>query len=104
MPRTVPARLVAALYAVAVVLTAGLLATAESGRMDPHAALLALLMVWVPLGYGLPTLVAVGRRHRHWYVILIANVVVGFTGFGWLFCLAAALGFVRVPKRMRLRS
>jgi hypothetical protein len=38
----------------------------------------------------IPTVVAMARRHRHRTTILVVNLLLGWTGFVWIFLLAWA--------------
>lgn len=46
--------------------------------------------------YFLPTVVAVGRRHRNWGALFMLNLLAGWTIVGWVICLVWAV--VRDPS------
>jgi hypothetical protein len=52
--------------------------------------------------YLLPAIIALKRRHRHVWAIVIMNIFLGWTGFAWVFVLAWAC--VDVPGPIRGRS
>jgi hypothetical protein len=41
--------------------------------------------------YFLPSIIAYARQHRNRSTIVILNVVMGWTGVGWIFCFVWAL-------------
>ena len=56
-----------------------------------YYALSALILL---AGYLLPTIVAFGRGHTRKGAILFLNVIIGWTGFGWLYLMLTAMGFI----------
>ena len=56
-----------------------------------YYALSALILL---AGYLLPTIVAFGRGHHRKGAILFLNIIIGWTGFGWLYLMLTALGFI----------
>ena len=60
--------------------------------VDPY---LAGLFIAALIGYFLPTLVATIRHHHQQHAILALNVLLGWTGLGWIAAMIWA--FVRRP-------
>lgn len=59
---------------------------------DPTGmALVAIAMVPILMFYGLPSIVAIWRRHRLRWLIVGIDVFLGWTGVGWLVALGLAL-------------
>lgn len=50
--------------------------------------LLFLLIFWL---YFLPTVVAMRRKHINWRAIFLTNLLLGWTGFGWVVALIWAV-------------
>jgi hypothetical protein len=48
------------------------------------------LLIWITIGsalYFLPSIIAMNRRHRNISAITTVNLVLGWTGIGWLWAL-----------------
>jgi hypothetical protein len=54
----------------------------------PFSALMWVLMLFV---YMLPTIVAAARRSRHLLLVLLLNVLLGWSFVGWIVALVLAL-------------
>jgi len=70
---------------------------AQSGNEPDLASLALILVVYLALIVGfiwvalLPTIIAVRRRHRHRWLILVVNILFSATGIGWIIALIWAL-------------
>ncbi len=56
--------------------------------------LLGLGLIWIILltiAYGLPTIIAIKRKHRNVLPIFLLNVIFGGTGIIWIICLIWSL-------------
>jgi Superinfection immunity protein len=51
----------------------------------------AMFLAIVLVGYGLPSVVAYSRQHRQREAILLVNVLLGWTGLGWVVALVWAV-------------
>ena len=51
------------------------------------------IVIGVVLGYFIPTVIATVNRHPHQLGVVLLNLLLGWTGFGW----AAALVWAVVP-------
>lgn len=54
-------------------------------------AVLLLGLVWTAAVYFLPAFIAFRRRHRNRIAILVINLLLGFSGVGWIVAAAWAL-------------
>lgn len=58
--------------------------------MSAFNAILVLLLIFLPI-YFLPSVLAAARKHRHTAAVVALNLLLGWTGIGWVGALVWSL-------------
>lgn len=66
----------------------------NSNEFNPDLTSYAIAALILFIGYFLPTIIALMRGHYRKGAIFFLNIIIGWTGFGWLYLMLTALDFI----------